>query len=252
MRAPAIAFGRVMHERVRPVRHRFAYRVFFLRLPLARLDACATRWFSIDRFNLFSLHRADFGPGDFADLEAWVRGALLRHGIEGADGEIVLQAFPRVLGYAFNPIVLYQCHDRGGALRAVLCEVNNTFGERHHYLVAPCAGSIQPDVELRADKQLHVSPFCRVEGHYRFRFGGTAPRTWSRIDYHDDAGPLITTAMHGREQPLDDARLLRAFFAYPLMTLAVIARIHLQALRLWLRRVPWFSKPAPPMKEITR
>ena len=248
-----IAFGRVTHRRLRPVEHAFDYRVFFVRLPLSRLGGLACRWFSIDRFNLFSLRRADFGRGDFFDLEAWVRGVVARLGVAGADGEIVLQAFPRVLGYAFNPIAFYFCHDRAGMLRAVLCEVNNTFGERHHYLVAPGGGgAIAAGEEMHAEKRLHVSPFCRVEGQYRFRFGGAAPHTWARIDYHDDAGPLLETALFGREEPLAQARLLRAFFAYPLMTFGVIARIHWQAARLWLRRVPWFTKPAPPFEEISR
>lgn len=252
MSGPAIAFGHVMHERLRPVRHRFQYRVFFLRVPLSSLDGLRLRWLSVDRFNVFSLRRADFGARDGSDLEGWVRGVLADHGIAAA-GEIVLQAFPRVLGYAFNPIATFTCHDRDGRVRAVLCQVSNTFGERHNYLVAHAdGGPIDAHHEMAAAKVFHVSPFCRVEGRYRFRFGGKAPRTWTRIDYDDASGPLIATVVHGHEEPLDDARLARAFFAYPLMTLGVIARIHWQALRLWARRVPWFAKPQPPLEETTR
>jgi hypothetical protein len=248
-----IGFGRVVHCRERPVRHRFDYRVFFLRVPVARFAAARRRWLSLDRWNLLSLHRADFGPRDGNDLEPWARGLLKAHGITAADGEIWLQAFPRVLGYVFNPIAMWFCHDRQGALRAVLCEVNNTFGERHTYLVAhgdarPIAGGDW----LQARKALHVSPFCRVEGHYRFRFSGDAQHPAVRIDYHDEAGRLIVTSIAGRTAPLTDARLLRAFFTYPLMTFGVMARIHWQALRLWLRRVPWHPKPPPPFEESTR
>lgn len=248
-----IGFGRVVHARERPVRHRFHYRVFFLRVPVARLEAARRPWLSLDRFNLMSLHRRDFGPRDGRELEPWARGLLKAHGLAAADGEIVLQAFPRVLGYVFNPIAMWFCHDRQGALRAVLCEVNNTFGERHVYVVAHADGrAIGPRDWLRARKALHVSPFCRVEGHYRFRFSGDAVDPAIRIDYHDAAGRLIATSITGRTAPLTGGRLLRAFFGYPLMTFGVMARIHWQALRLWLRRVPWHPKPAPPLEETSR
>lgn len=248
-----IAFGRVTHQRLRPVRHRFDYPVFFLRVPLSQWDRAARRWLSLDRWNLLSLHRRDFGPRDGSDLLPWIRGLLAEHGLHAADGEIVLQAFPRVLGYVFNPIAMWQCFDRAGALRAVLCEVSNTFGERHNYLLAhddsrPILGAER----LRAAKIFHVSPFCEVAGHYEFRFPGEGRYPIARIDYHDARGLLLVTTMQGRAHPLTDQRLLRAFFGYPWMTLGVVARIHWQAVRLWLRNVPWFSKPEPPLKETTR
>jgi DUF1365 family protein len=250
---PRIGFGQVVHLRSRPVRHRFAYPVFFLRVPVSRLDALQRRWLSLDRFNLMSFHRRDFGPGDGAELEPWIRGQLKAHGLAAANGEVVLQAFPRMLGYAFNPIAMWHCLDRLGRLRAVLCEVRNTFGERHCYLVAH--GDHRP-IEagdwLEAGKALHVSPFCRVEGFYRFRFAGGESHPIARIDYHDAEGRLIATSLTGTTAPLTDRRLLGAFFRYPLMTFGVIARIHWQALRLWLRRVPWYPKPAPPREETTR
>ena len=248
-----IAFGHVVHRRLRPVRHAFAYPVFFLRIPLSQLDRLACRWLSVDRWNLFSLMRGDFGPRDGSDLEAWARALLGAHGLAAADGEIVLQAFPRMLGYVFNPIATWHCHDRAGLLRAVICEVSNTFGERHNYLVAHAdARPIAAGEGLTAKKALHVSPFCEVAGHYRFRFAGGGEAPTLRIDYHDDEGRLLVTALRGKAEALADARLLRAFFAYPWMTLAVTARIHWQAVKLWARNVPWFSKPDPPLKETSR
>lgn len=250
---PRIVFGRVMHQRLRPVGHRFTYRVFCLQVPLSAVDAIGNRWLAVDRWNLLSFMRRDFGPRDGSDLAAWARGQLAAQGVTNADGEIVLQAFPRVLGYVFNPIALWHCHDREGALRAVLCEVSNTFGERHNYVVAHDDGRpILAADTLHARKALHVSPFCAVAGHYRFRFNGSAQFPAARIDYHDDAGLLLATALHGRAHPLTAARVLQAFFAYPWMTLGVVVRIHWQALRLWARRVPWFAKPDPPLKETSR
>ena len=181
-----IVFGHVVHRRLRPVRHAFAYPVFFLRVPLSQLDRLGCRWLSVDRWNLFSLARRDFGPRDGSDLERWARAMLGAHGLGAADGEIVLQAFPRMLGYVFIPITTWHCHDRAGLLRAVICEVSNTFGERHNYVVAHAdARPIEAGDWLTAKKALHVSPFCEVVGHYRFRFSGGKEAPVARIDYHD-------------------------------------------------------------------
>jgi DUF1365 family protein len=253
MTPPQILFGRVFHCRRRPVRHAFAYPVFFLRIPLSSFAGAGCGIFSVDRANLLSLHARDHGPRDGSPLEPWVRARLAQAGVGAADGEILLQAFPRVLGFVFNPISIFYCHDRHGALRAVLCEVSNTFGERHNYLLAhrdgrPIAGRDW----LRADKVFHVSPFCEVDGFYRFRFAGDGSRQFAQIDYHDGGGKLLVTAIDGEAQPIAARSLARALVGYPLMTLGVVARIHWQAFRLWLKRVPFFSKPEPPLQETTR
>jgi hypothetical protein len=248
-----ILFGRVFHCRRRPARHAFAYPVFFLRVPLSSMARAGRGIFSVDRGNLLALMSRDHGPRDGSPLEPWVRSRLAQAGVSGADGEILLQAFPRVLGFVFNPISIFYCHDRQGGLRAVLCEVSNTFGERHNYLLAHADGRpIGPRDWLRADKVFHVSPFCEVEGFYRFRFAGDAGRQFAEIDYHDRDGKLIVTAIDGEARPVGAASLARAILGYPFMTVGVVARIHWQALRLWLKRVPWFSKPEPPLQETTR
>lgn len=251
--SPDIYFGRVMHARLRPRRNVFSYRVFFLRFCLSSIDALARPLFSVDRFNLFSFHRRDHGPRDGSDLEAWIRRLLAAEGIDSVDGEIWLQAFPRVLGYVFNPVSFWLCHDREERLRAVLCEVNNTFGEHHNYLLAhPDERPIEPGDVLAARKVFHVSPFCEVAGGYRFQFDLEPGATRVRIDYDDAAGKLLVTSVSGRARPLTSARLARAFALYPWMTAAVIARIHWQALRLWLKGVRFVSKPTPPVQETTR
>ncbi len=253
MSGAQILFGRVFHCRRRPARHAFAYPVFTLRVPLSAMATAGRGIFSVDRWNLLSLRSRDHGPRDGSPLEPWVRGQLARAGLGRADGEIVLQAFPRVLGYVFNPISIFYCHGRAGELRAVLCEVSNTFGERHNYLLAHGDGRpIGPRDWLRAEKVFHVSPFCEVEGHYRFRFAGDEARQFAQIDYHDRDGRLLVTAIDGAARPLDARSLARAFLGYPFLTAGVIARIHWQALRLWAKRVPWFPKPEPPLQETTR
>jgi len=250
-----LCFGQVRHTRLRPVRNAFAYAGYYLRLPLRSMGeagfGCAL--FSRNRFNLLSFADADHGDG-VQPLVAWIDELLRREGVHDADGEIWLQAMPRVLGYVFNPVSFWFCHRADGALRAVLCDVRNTFGERHFYLLDTGA-AIGNGSELRARKVFHVSPFCQVQGGYRFRFSRAmrkTEQTVARIDYDDADGPLIQTSVSGAAVPITSASAARAFFGYPLMTMGVMVRIHLQALRLWIRRVPFFSKPVPPQQEVTR
>jgi DUF1365 family protein len=207
----------------------------------------------VDRWNLFSLYRRDHGPRDGSALEPWIRGMLAREGLHRADGAIWLQTFPRMLGYVFNPVSFWFCHDRAGRLRAVLCEVSNTFGEHHNYLLAhPDQRPIAAEDLLSARKVFHVSPFCAVEGHYRFRFDPDPGGCVVRIDHDDPHGPLLATAIRGRGEALGTRRLVRAFLCYPLQTLAVTARIHWQAPRLWSKRIPLFARPVPPAQETRR
>jgi uncharacterized protein len=257
--SPAIGFGQVLHSRLRPVPNRFRYPTYFLRLPLRSLAArpLALRWLKFNRPALFAVNDADHGDGP--PLLDWIDGLLRREGIEDATGEIWLHTFPRVAGYTFNPVSFWFAHRTDGRLRAVVCEVNNTFGERHSYLLAHADGRpLAWGEEITARKALHVSPFCAVEGGYRFRLmltdadGAQAARFVARIDYDDGAGPLLQTSLSGSLTPLTDRSLLRAFFGYPLFTFGVIARIHWQALKLWIKRVPFHSKPAPPAQTVTR
>jgi hypothetical protein len=253
MPQPRLYLGRVMHRRLRPAANRFDYGVFFLAVPLSRPESIENRWCSLNRGNLFSLRFADYGARDGSHPLPWIRGLLDEAGIAGADGEVWLQTFPRVLGYVFNPVSFWYCEARDGSLRAIVCEVNNTFGERHRYLLAHVDGRpIRRGETLAARKVFHVSPFNPVAGDYRFRFEVPGARSLARIDYHDGEGDILHTSISGTAVPYTAGALLRAFFAYPLMTVGVIGRIHWQALRLWAKRVPFFAKPVPPVEQVTR
>jgi uncharacterized protein len=239
--SPRLLVGQVMHRRLRPAVNAFVYPVFFVQLPVADLVSAAGPLFGVDRANLLSFHQKDHGPRDGSPLLPWIQALLRDHGLP-ADGEIVLQCFPRVLGYVFNPVSFWFCHDRAGELIAVLAEVSNTFGGRHSYLLRnPDGTALRDGQELRAGKAFHVSPFCRIEGGYRFRFQRQRTRPLARIDYYDsDAeGPLLLTAIAGQPQPWSTAALLGAVLRMPLLTAGVMLRIHWQALTLWLKRVPF-------------
>ena len=263
-----LGFGRVRHTRLRPTRHAFDYPTYFLMLPMRslKLESANDQAWRINQAGALSFFEVDHGDGrppEQGGALAWLDELLQREGIHDASGEVWLHTYPRVLGYTFKPVSFWYCHraphDQGGSLRAIVVEVNNTFGERHCYLLdAPRYG-----VEQRAHKVFHVSPFNPVAGHYRFRFMRSKhdqhERTVARIDYHgddvDDNGnstALLQTSVSGRLQALTPATLRHALWRYPAMTLGVVLHIHVQALRLWLKAVPFFRKPPPPTALVSR
>ncbi|MDE2398539.1 MAG: DUF1365 domain-containing protein [Burkholderiales bacterium] len=240
---PQLAWGLVRHERRRPAAHAFAYPTAFLLLPMRALAREGAGALARNRAALLSFHDADHGDGG-ADALAWVEALLARQGVAGVDGEIWLQTFPRVAGFVFKPVSFWYCHGADGRLRAVVAEVNNTFGERHCYVLD------DPDLAwgatVQARKEMHVSPFCPVQGTYRFRFARSGERIVARVELDDAQGLLLVTSVSGRTAPLTAARVRASLRRMPLLTLGVVARIHWQALRLWVKRVPWFRKPPYP------
>ncbi len=251
---PLLGIGVVRHARLRPVLNRFAYPTYFLLLPMRSLRERVHPSLHRNGFGLIAFHDRDHGDGR-SDSLSWLEELLAREGIADAGGEIWLHCYPRVLGYVFKPVSFWYCHRPEGSLAAIVVEVNNTFGERHCYLLS--GPRLAYGQELQARKVFHVSPFCRVEGQYRFRFmrtarrGSNEGRTVARIDHDDDAGALLQTSVSGELQPLSAASAGRAFFAMPLMTLAVIAHIHWQAAKLFFKRVPFVAKPSAPPNLVT-
>lgn len=252
---PLIGFGQVMHRRLRPVGNAFNYPTYFLMLPMRSLQHHGSGALARNRRSALSFFDSDHGDGS-NDALAWLDALLLREGVEDASGEVWLHTYPRVLGYAFKPVSFWYCHRPDGSLRAIVVEVNNTFGQRHCYLLdSPQYGQL-----LTADKVFHVSPFCTLAGSYRFSFLQTerdgVRSTLARIDYHDHAGeaagPLLQTSVSGTLEPVTPASLRKALWRYPAMTLGMMARIHFQAFRLWRKRVPFISKPDLPTNSVTR
>ncbi len=257
---PVLCTGRVMHARLpqdggehaNTTRHAFTYPLFFVAVPLTS-EAKAGPWFGRDRWAPLSLRQRDHGARDGSPLLPWIQQLLAREGITSADGEIVLQTFPRVFGLLFNPVSFWFCHDRAGALRAVLAEVSNTFGEHHNYLVAHAdQRPITGEDKITARKIFHVSPFYPVDGEYRFCFDLTDKRRRVCLDYFRNGQRVLITRVEGSVSPLDASSARRAALSFPLLAVGVVWRIHWQALRLWLKGAFFFRKPSLPLQETSR
>nr|WP_167514776.1 DUF1365 domain-containing protein [Mesorhizobium intechi] len=247
----ALYAGKVMHQRLKPRQHRLSYRMFFLLLDLDEVEVLSKRLrlLSHNRFNLFGFFDRDHGDGSSGSLKAYIEGQLIMAGIE-AGGPVRLLSMPRMIGYAFNPLSIYFCHNRQGDLTAILYEVNNTFGQRHSYLI-PVSDAREGTVRQHCDKRLYVSPFMAMGMNYSFRIGLPGDNVAIHITGSDDQGPLIVASFSGKRRMLTDAALMRAFFSYPLMTLKVVAGIHWEALRLWAKGVRLHKRPAPPRRPVT-
>lgn len=243
----ALYRGRVMHRRRRPKVHQLDYRVFWLFLDLSEIDATAgrLRLFSRNRFNLLSFHDRDYGDGS-GDLGPQIQTWLARAGIDIGTGPVRLLTMPRVLGYVFNPISLYYCHHPDGRLAAMVYEVTNTFGVRHAYVIpVPAADQAKGLIRQGAAKALYVSPFMDMEMDYRFRGHAPGDQLDITIDGLDAEGVLITAAMKAQRQPLTDRAIASVTASIPLMTLKVMAAIHYEALKLWLKGIRLTKQPQP-------
>jgi len=241
----------VMHRRRVPPVYRFVYRVFYVLVDIDRLPELGRRlrWFSYNRFNLLSLREADHGDGH--GLRAWAESLLNQRGIELAGGRIRLLAFPRVLGFAFNPISLWYCDHRDGTPRAVIVEVRNTFGEKHSYVLASDTAPFPYEQALEKDKVFHVSPFFDRVGRYRFTL--SAPGARVRVAIHEtrEGQPILDATLAGERKQLTDGAILGQVLRMPWMTVKVVAGIHWEALKLWLRGAKYHRKPEQALPKVT-
>ncbi len=254
MNQPRLLLGEVMHHRLHPTRHRFRHRLFLLELDVDGLAPARRHGLlGIGCSHPLSIHQRDHGPRDGSPLAPWIRSLLAAHGLSDAGHRILLYTMPRLLGQVFNPVSFWFCHDREARLRAVVAEVNNTFGEHHNYLVAHSDGAPLRDGDwIQARKVFHVSPFMEVAGDYRFRFRHAAGEFAAHIHLHASDRPLLLTRINGPLVPATPRNQLRALVLGTLPGIGVLAKIHWQALKLWLWRIPFHTKPLPPVEETTR
>jgi uncharacterized protein len=245
--------GGVTHQRFTPKAHGLRYRMFQMLFDLgetSRLDA-SLRLFSHNRFNVFSFHDADHGDGRSGPLRAWVDETLARAEIAISGGRIELLCMPRILGHVFNPLSIYYCRHADGRLAAMIYEVNNTFGQRHSYVI-PVEDSEAGVVRQSCKKAFHVSPFMDMAMRYDFEVTPPGDRIATTIHGRSpDGAVIIAAAFTGEARPLNDGVLLGALLAYPLLTLKVVAAIHFEALKLWLKGVRLRPLPPEPARRVT-
>lgn len=254
--ASAIYRGAVVHDRHRPKRHRLRYRVFSLLLDLDELPALdsGSRLFAYNRWAPFAFHDADHGPTTGEPLRPWVEACLSEAGITPDGGPIRLLCYPRVFGYVFNPLSVFFCYRRDGALAAILYEVCNTYRERHTYIL-PVRDAGKAVIRQRCGKALYVSPFIGMDAHYDFRIVPPGEGVNVVIRQEDADGLLLAASFRGDRAPMTDRTLLRCLAGFPFLTLKIIAAIHWEALRLWLkgfRVFPHAPAAAPVQSSVER
>ena len=236
--AAALYFGDVMHARLKPIGHRFSYRVMSLLIDLDRLEAADRQspLFGVNRRALYSFSEADHGERDGSRLRLHAQRRAAERGIDLTGGRVLLLCYPRLLGFTFNPLSVYFCYGADGRLALLIYEVRNTFGDIHAYALA-----VKPDeisaagVRQTHDKQFYVSPFIEMAMRYHFRVSPPGSCVKLRILETDREGPLLAATFNGRRRGLTTWALLRSLFALPLVTVKIVAAIHWQALRLWLK-----------------
>jgi len=228
-----------MHHRFRPKRHRFVYSVASVLIDLdelTQLDS-SLRFFSINRWNLFSFYNKDHGNGSDQPVSAQIRDILAQHNLKSFGKSVKLLCYPRMFGYVFNPLSVFYCYNDQQHLGAIVYEVNNTFGERHSYLIKT-ADSETRHIRQNAEKEFYVSPFMPMKAPYQFRMLAPQERVSVCIRQTDDEGSLLHAVFSGSRTTLNDKSLFKMLVKYPLMTVKVIAGIHWEALRLWIKGVP--------------
>ena len=245
--AATLYFGKVMHARLKPMSHRFSYRVMSLVIDLDRLDESdrISPLFGINRAALYSFHEADHGKRDGSSLRVHAQACAAQHGIDLAGGKVLLLCYPRLLGFTFNPLSIYFCHGADGALALIIYEVRNTFGEIHSYVLPVRSGEASAaGIRQQQDKLFYVSPFVGMAMRYHFRILPPGKTVRLRILETDSDGPLLAATFNGCRRQLTTTALLRSFVTIPLVTLKIVAAIHWEALRLWCKGARLVPRPA--------
>lgn len=244
--ASSLYFGQVMHQRFRPMQYQFRYGVFSIKVDI---DAIETekqklRWLSLNKFNLFSLHYADYGARKKGEhWRVWLNQLLAEYGIKEPAFKAELVCFPRYLGITFNPLAMWYAYNQQNQLIAVICEVSNTFGQWHHYVLTNQGEPLADKVKASALKVFHVSPFMDMQAHYEFRFSKPTEHYQISIFQKEAGLPLLTSTQVGKVQKLTNQNLIKAAVQYPFNTIKVVWMIHWWALKIWLKGGKFHKTP---------
>lgn len=247
--AATLYSGEVMHQRLRPFGHRFSYRVFSLLVDLDRLEEAdrLSPLFSVNRANAMSFHEKDQAelPGETA--RAYADRLLAEAGLPRRAARVLLLCYPRVLGYVFNPISVHHAYDEDGRLVALIYAVRNTFGQRHSYVALVEPGQLsEAGLRQTRRKLFHVSPFISMDARYHFRLLPPGRTVRLRIHETENGQPLLAATFHGEARDLGGPAILFFLLRFPFLTWKIVAGIHWEALKLWLKGARFFGSPPPP------
>jgi len=233
--------GKVIHRRFKPKEHYFKYNVFSLLIDIDELEIIENKIkiFSYNKFNIISFFEKDHGPRDGTSLKEWVIKNLNDIGIDNDRIQIKLFCYPRIFGYVFNPLSVFFIYDENSRLISILYEVKNTFGEQHTYIFKTDDEKV---IVNDCTKKFHVSPFIEMECHYYFRVLKPSDKISVIIDQIDKDGKLLYASQDGKAKELNEKNLLFSYISHPLMTFKIIAAIHYEALKLWLKGIKVIKK----------
>jgi DUF1365 family protein len=231
--------GVVRHRRARPATYALEHDVYYLALDLDELPRVdgSLRLLSRGRANLLSFRDSDHLDPPASDVRDAIHAHLRDAGYDTTGWRITLVAYPRVLGYVFNPASFYLSRDVAGQLRVVVVEVHNTHGERHLYTLTPA--DERPDFRAAMAKDFYVSPFIEDRGRYRVLVRDEASRLRITINHEQDGELVLHASLDLRRRPLTDRAIVEMLVRYPLVTVKTIAMIHWHALRLWRMGLPF-------------
>ena len=233
--------GNVIHKRFKPKEHYFKYKVFSLLIDLGELNIIKQKIkiFSHNKFNILSFFDKDHGPRDGSSIKEWIKKNLKGIGIIDDKIQIKLLCYPRIFGYVFNPLSVFFIYNQSSELISILYEVKNTFGEQHTYIFKANDSKI---ITNKCNKKFYVSPFIEMDCEYNFRVLKPSNAISVIIDQKDKNGKLLYASQDGVAQELNEKNLLFSFISHPLMTFKIIAAIHYEALKLWIKGIKLVKK----------
>lgn len=254
-----LAWGLVKHQREQPKPNGFTTGACFVRLVFSNTDRTQNHTYPvIDGTGLVSVSASDYGlkphTQKFPEFVQQLRTQMEVETNEALKGCVHLHTFPKVLGYVFNPVSFWYFHNEEQQCRVILCEVNNTFGERHFYLLnAPKnRAPLNKGMLLHSKKEFHVSPFFPVSGRYEFRFVSNNKHSLARINYFEGTVQQLSTSVSGTLLTPSTQLWVKTLVKYGWFTLAVVLKIHWQALKLLLKGAKFHGKPTPSSQTITQ
>ena len=247
-----LVYAKVMHKRFLPVINIFYYKVFYMLLPVKNLSAIKNKFFSCNKFNIFSFYYCDYGNKTGQNPVLWLDDILQQHNLKEQVEDIFLLTHPRIFGYAFNPVNFWFCLNKNQQPIIILAEVNNTFGEHHCYLLFnQNLEPINKNQHLSANKHFHVSPFFSVDGKYLFNFRFDLQNISATIDYFLQEKMLATSLNSYKIVNFNTKNSFFVLCLIPLMLIKVIFLIHWQALKIVLKNIKYIKKPTQKQEKLT-